>query len=421
MTSTTHAAEMAVDAPRTDVLERQNRELAILNGIATALNGSVDLTTSLSVVLSRVAEFLDLGTGWVLLLDEASGTPYLAAAQDLPPGLAEDPARLEGSCYCLDTFRSGDLAGAANINVVACSRLRGLTHGTGGLRYHASIPLYARERKLGVMNVASSEWRELSADELRILHTIGGMLGIAIERARLMEGSLEAGATEERNRIAREIHDTLAQGLSATALQLETAGALLESGAEPERVRAAVHRALETTRQNLMEARRSVLDLRSAPLQERNLADAIAALCESAAAELADGVPAMLPRPRRRWPCAPATVPSGGPKIEFNSIGGARPIPTRVEVALYRVAQEALSNALRHARADRIEVRLTAEPTQITLAITDDGVGFDVCQARDGRFGLVGMRERVRLLGGELCVDSRLGAGTRVQATVPLD
>lgn len=424
MTAAATTVGVAASAPRTELLEQQNRELAIVNAIATALNGSLDLATSLSAALSHVAELLDLGTGWVLLFDETSGDPFVAAAQNLPPGLASDPARLEGSCYCIDTFRTGDLAGAANINVIACSRLKGLPHGSGGLRFHASIPLLARGRKIGVLNVASSEWRQLSADELRILHTIGDMLGIAIERARLLEGSLEAGAVEERNRLAREIHDTLAQGLSATALQLETAEALLDGGAAATRVRAAIRRALETTRQNLEEARRSVLGLRSAPLQGRSLADAIAALCESAeptGGRAAGEKPTARRRPGR--PTAPTAPPelAAGPRIEFTASGMTRSIPARIEAALYRVAQEALSNALRHAHASVVTVQLGVDAGRVALSVTDDGVGFEVGQPRDGRFGLVGMRERVRLLGGELCVDSRPGGGTRVDATVPLD
>jgi two-component system, NarL family, sensor kinase len=124
--------------PPGGALARQNRELAILNSIATALNGSADLDAALSAVLSRVADLLDLGTGWVLLMDEATHQPYLAA----------EPERMEGPCLCLDTFQKGDLADAANFNVVACSRLKGLTNGAGGLRFHASIPLHAGNQKL---------------------------------------------------------------------------------------------------------------------------------------------------------------------------------------------------------------------------------------------------------------------------------
>jgi two-component system, NarL family, sensor kinase len=394
--STPRTAEPRRSAPA-EALAKQNRELAILNTIATELNESVDLSSSLSTVLSRVADFLDLGTGWVLLLDGVSGAPYLAAAQNLPPGLAEEPERMEGSCHCLEGFRSGDLDGAANINVVACSRLGGLEEGSGGLRCHASIPLHAGDKKLGVMNLASAEWRQLPADDLRILHTIGDMLGIAIERAGLVAGSLEAGVVEERNRLAREIHDTLAQGLSATALQLETAEALLDGGEDPERVRAAVRRALETTRQNLQEARRSVFDLRAASLEGHTLAEAIAELCALHGSDA-----------------------SGGPEVEFRTSGTARPIPSRVESALYRVAQEALSNALRHARAKHITVGLVAEPDRIRLYVSDDGQGFEVCRRRDGHFGLIGMRERVKLLGGQLSVCSQVGSGTLVVARIPL-
>ena len=141
---------------------------------------------------------------------------------------------MEGVCYCLETYAEGDLDGAANVNVVTCSRLAGLVDGTGGLRYHASIPLYApEEKKLGVLNVASTNWRELSDDDLRLLYTVGDLLSIAVERARLFEQSAELGAVEERNRLAREIHDTLAQGLAAISLQIETAEFHPNSASKP--------------------------------------------------------------------------------------------------------------------------------------------------------------------------------------------
>ena len=121
-------------------LERRNRELSILNAIASALNSTVDLNEALHAALAQVAALLDLHTGWIWLLDEETYAPYLAASQDLPPGLANYPRRMEGSCYCLDTYQAGDLGGAANVNVVTCTRLKGLVDGANGLRYHASIP-----------------------------------------------------------------------------------------------------------------------------------------------------------------------------------------------------------------------------------------------------------------------------------------
>lgn len=378
-----------------EALQRRNRELSILKTIAEGLNASVDLPTSLGRTLSLVAELLDLETGWVLLLDEQSGQPYLAAAQSLPPGLAREPERMAGSCYCLDTFRSGDLDGAANVNVVRCSRLKKLVAGTAGLAFHASIPLRAGDKELGVLNVASPEWRELTAEELRLLHTVGDMLGIAVERARWFDQSARAGAVEERNRLAREIHDTLAQGLAGIALRLDTADALLGGGAETGRIREAVAEALRITRASLEEARRSVLDLRAAPLEGRSLGEALAALADEADAE-------------------------DGARVRFEAVGAARPLPARVEAGIYRMAQEALHNAVRHAAAATIELRLEVTPDRAVVSVVDDGRGFDVDRVGDGHLGLIGLRERARLLGGETSIVSEPGVGTRVEVAVPL-
>ena len=123
----------------TQKLEHRNRELSILNSIAQALNREVDLPRALQTTLAQVAELLDLQTGWIWLINEDSGDPYLAAAQNLPPALANRPHRMDGTtyCYCLDTYQAGDLDGAANVNIVKCTRLQGLVDGTDGLRYHA--------------------------------------------------------------------------------------------------------------------------------------------------------------------------------------------------------------------------------------------------------------------------------------------
>lgn len=374
---------------------RRNRELGILNQIAQALNRQVDLDRALHAALAQVAELLNLKTGWVWLLREGSDETYLAASQNLPPGLADKPERMEGTCYCLDTFRAGDLEGAANVNVVTCSRLSKLVDGTGGLRYHASIPLYAHDEELGVMNLASSDWRELSADDLQLLYTIGDMLSIAIERARLFEGSVELGALEERNRLARDIHDTLSQGLAAISLQLEAAEAILENEEGRSKAEQAIHTALDLSRKNLEDARRSVLDLRAAPLEGRGLAEALAELVE-------------------------ATSGLTETEIKYSMSGGYRPLPLRLETGVYRVAEEALNNVVQHSDATRAELQLISTPGQIELVIEDDGKGFDPDSPPEGRFGLIGLQERVRLLGGSMDLRSSPGSGTSLRVIVPL-
>ena len=378
-------------------LERRNHELSVLNEIARELNRSVELGEALGFTLSQVAELLGLRTAWIWLIDDSSPEPYLAAARNLPPALSDDPRRMDGAryCYCLDTYKKGDLEGAANVNVLTCSRLDGLVDGTGGLRYHASIPLYAGDKKLGVMNVASPQWRGLSPEDLQLLSTIGDLLAIAVERARLYDRSARFGAVEERNRLAREIHDTLAQGLTATGLQLESAEALLDDEADAQRAREPLRLALSLTRSNLDEARRSVLDLRAAPLEGRSLPEALKTLVD-------------------RWEA------ETGVSARFKAINGSHPLPPRVEVALYRVCQEALTNVARHARAMRVTVRLVATPDNVRLVVQDDGRGFDASRVRDGRHGIVGMRERAATIGGSFEVEGGTDGGTRVQVEVPL-
>jgi two-component system NarL family sensor kinase len=377
-------------------LGQLNRELSILNSIAQALNRSVEMSEALGAALAQVAELLGLSTGWVWLLDEETGASYLAAAQNLPRALSKNPRRMTGSCYCLDTYRDGDLNGAANVNVVKCSRLSGLVDDTNGLRYHASIPLYAHSKQLGVLNVASTDWRELSADDLRLLYTVGDLLGIAIERARLFARSARVGALEERNRLAREIHDTLAQGITAVALQLEHADALLDTPKNAPRAQQAVRQALALTRANLEETRRSVHDLRAAPLEGRTLPEALAALAAEWSAE-------------------------GDTTASFELVGESRPLPVRIETGLYRMAQEALANVRRHAAARHVTLRLETVPRSVRLLIEDDGQGFDPEQVRAGSYGLMGLNERARLLGGTFRLESGLGAGTRLEVALPLD
>ena len=382
-------------------LQKRNRELSILNSIAQALHREVDLARALQVVLAQVADLFGLRTGWIYLVDNEQGRrndtdeeTYLAASHNLPTGLIDEPALMAGSCYCLDTFQSGDLDGAANVNIITCSRLRKLVSGTEGLRFHASIPLYAQERKLGVLNVASTDWNELSEDDLCLLYTVGDLLSIAIERAQLFERSAHFGAIEERNRLAREIHDTLAQGFSGIALQLETADALLEKSADDGAARRFVQQALAVARTSLDEARRSVLDLRAAPLEGRTLAQALSLLVGTHQGKKA--------------------------ALQFVQQGADRPLPKQIEAGLYRIAQEALQNACRHADAAQIKLVFALNPNEVLLEIIDDGNGFLPEEADKERFGLLGMNERARLLGGQLTIESDAQRGSRISVCVPV-
>jgi two-component system NarL family sensor kinase len=373
-----------------------DHDLSILNTLAHSLSHSASLEQVLLTALDRVAELLNLETGWVWLLDEQTGEPLLAATRNLPPGLVVHPELMEGTCYCLSTYQAGDLRGAANVNVVWCSRLTKLVEGSNQLRCHASIPLYADDDKLGILNVASPDWRELSAGELNLLYTVGALVSLAVARMRLAARTARLAAVEERNRLARDIHDTLAQSLAAITMQLESADALAEAGNDG-RVGEAVRRALGLARSTLEEARRSVVELRATPVTGRGLVRAIRAL----PAELSVGV-------------------GRCPELRVRTRGMGERLPTALEVGLYHIAREALANVCRHADAVHASVFIERRGERVRMRIVDDGVGFDVAGRLAGRFGILGMNERARLLGGRLRIASAPGHGTTAEVDVPI-
>ncbi len=209
-------------------------------------------------------------------------------------------------------------------------------------------------------------------------------------QAQLLVQAREAGVGDERQRLAREIHDTLAQGLTGIITQLEAAQQT-GSGTERERRSGSAKR---LARDSLAEARRSVQALRPQALENSKLPEA-----------LADEV--------ARWSV------TTGVAVEVETTGDARALHPEVEVTLLRVAQEALTNVAKHAGASRAGVTLSYMEDVVTLDVRDDGVGFAQDPGDDGGFGLIAMRQRVSRLAGQFEVESEPGAGTAVSASVP--
>jgi two-component system NarL family sensor kinase len=366
------------------------RELEIVGAVAEALNSSPSVQQALERTLELVTGLLGLQTGWVWLVDPESGHMYNAAARNLPPYLQE-PVRMSGEtwCLCIDEFRGGALT-PRNVDVMQCSRLAPAVRArktdlTRGLAHHASVPLSFQGKPLGIMNITAPAMRRLSAAELRLLGTIGLQVGVAIERARLAEESAALARADERTRLAREIHDTLAQGLVALTLQIETA--LREVGRDPDRVRERLEKALSTARTSLDEARRSVTDLRGAT-RGKSLARALASLAREFTAD-------------------------SGIRVELE-IGGPCALDPSVEGELFRIAQQALDNVRQHAHATRARLTLTCTKRRSALVIEDDGAGFDVRRVAADRHGIRGMRERAEAIGWRLRITSRKSGGTRV-------
>jgi len=219
---------------------------------------------------------------------------------------------------------------------------------------------------------------------------------LAATRAELAEASRNAGVLAERERLARELHDTVAQGFISVVTQLESAEQSLEnqSGAGPARDR--ITKAQETARASLDELRRSVRALRPDLLESSSLTAALEQLVTRWSAET--GIPG-----------------------ELRTTGDPVALHPEAELALLRIAQEALTNVGRHARASRAVLTLSYQDDTVTLDVHDDGVGFDGAARLhgDGGFGLIGMRERVEAAGGALAVESMPGQGTTIAASVP--
>ncbi|HZM78404.1 MAG TPA: sensor histidine kinase [Candidatus Limnocylindrales bacterium] len=215
---------------------------------------------------------------------------------------------------------------------------------------------------------------------------------LAATRATLEQVSREAGALAERERLAREIHDTLAQGFTSVLILLEAA---LSAGPDdPQAAREMVERARDTARENLAEARALVAALTPPDLSQTSLPEALRRIVDR------------------------ATVQSG-PHAELAVCGVPRGLPTAHEVALLRIAQEALTNVGRHAGASKVAVVLDYGDGGVSLRVSDDGRGFDPAAAPAGGFGLEGMRSRAAGVGGVVTVDTAPGRGVSVCLKVP--
>jgi signal transduction histidine kinase len=199
----------------------------------------------------------------------------------------------------------------------------------------------------------------------------------------------ELAMTQERNRLAREIHDNLGHYLTIVNVQIEAARAVIQS--DPARGLDALNKAQDLTQKGLTRVRESVAALRESPVSNRPLSEAIVSLVEE--------------------------TQSSGLVTEFKVIGIPVSLKNKVALALYRASQEGLTNVRRHARASRVDVLLDFQPEQVLLEVVDNGVG---AADTGGGFGLLGIRERVQLLGGRLEIDTSVGKGFCLRASVPV-
>jgi len=382
--------------------ERTRAErLAILNDISRTISAVLDLEPLLGAIARECMRLVDLhypligyrtATGWITATGVSGAIGHHARETDVGP-LAT---------IVMDTRTPlfvAEYAVACRERGLAPTALPGLELPLGWI----GVPMVVGAQVVGVLaGFIAAE--HATAEHAQLLSIMANQAAIAIENARLYHDAQELGVVEERNRLAREIHDTIAQGLTATTYQLELADTFLAM--EPpklDRVQEKLHRSLALTRANLEEARRSVMDLRAAHLQNVTLTEAFERL-------------------------AATFTNDAGVVVTVTAAEEFPALPSPVSAGLYRIGQEALANIARHAQATQVAMSLGIEKGAALLTIHDDGVGFDpeivatqrTARGTSGGFGLIGIRERAQLLGGTSDIRSDVGAGTRIVVRVPL-
>jgi len=382
----------------TDVeLQKQVKFLRALNQVALSVSQSLVLDDVLTNAVDAVLHVMDTDTAWIYLLREGESTLSLRVHRGFSAGFAEQVSQIEvGSGLNGQVAKTGKPLLVGDIHLYPGPNQQLLAQ--EGLRSFAAVPLRAKENNVGVLGVATRDDRQFTDNEVDLLSAIGGQVGIAVENARLYRRSRQAAILEERNRVAREIHDSLAQAFTGIVVQLEAAERL--AGRRPEQAQASLHKARDLARTSLQEARRSVWGLRPRSLEDQSLTEALHNQVRAAQGE-------------------------NGLTLRFATSGAERNLSPDVEMNLFRIAQEALNNVRRHADAHNAGIQFDFGAQHVRLVVWDDGVGLPAdCNAAsgddDGRgFGLIGMQERTTLLNGQMTVTSAPGEGTQVEIIVP--
>ncbi len=270
-------------------------------------------------------------------------------------------------------------------------------HELSGIRSELAVPIRAGDTVIGVVDIESRRLAAFDEGDLFTVQILADQIAVALENARLNAEARELAVTEERNRLAGEIHDLLAQGLTGIALQLELADVALDG--DPALARKSVQKALALARGNLDEARFSVLDLRKGLRRDQTLPEALVELAGRFERE------------------------SGIRTRVLTRDGFAERMPARVERGLYRIAEETLGAVTRRLGARHVAIEVGCVPGGVELVIEDDGRGFDPTEERGGvpaGVSLVAIQERTKLLGGTVGVQTAVNEGTRITVRVPV-
>jgi two-component system NarL family sensor kinase len=361
--------------------------LQALKEIAEHLNEATEMNEMLENVLHRLLEVMKLETGWILFVNE-TGKHELIADVNLPAALQHEQKRLmcTGACWCTERFVSGRLQKATNI--IECKRIEEALdlewNGTGGITHHASVPLRAGEERLGVLNVAAAGKQTFTNEELALLEAIALQIGTTIKRMKLVEQERKYDIISERNRLARDLHDSVKQLLFTISL---TAKGMQNRTKDTEFGEMLAHIS-ELSTAALQEMHTLIWQLRPEGLEE-GIATALTRYGEILGLEVDCRVSFVLT------------------------------LPSEIEEALWRIGQEALNNCKKYAKCNKVIILLSLHRSkgEIKMVIQDDGVGFESTRTEKDGFGLKSMKERAELMKGTFQIQDN--NGTTITVTIP--
>lgn len=377
------------------------RQVEILKNSLDALATEPDPTRLAGHILGSVIRQFGAHSGSVWARDPGSATVTLRFAfedgcvvhRDDPRFTGLDPRLpMESAWPWPEVFRNGTASVIEDIRDVPSFPLRDRLIPMGIVTV-LFAPMAVMGHLEGAVALRFTTRRSFSSDEIELAVAFASQLMLAIELTRLSQESRESAILAERNRMARDIHDTLAQGFTGVIVQLEAAEDAKQRKLDTE-VDHHIRCAVDLARESLKEARRSIGALRPSALESGTLYDALPLLFER-------------------------MVAGTGLQLEFAMQGDSVRLPPDWESDLLRIGQEVLTNVLRHAKASRFHAALAFASGSLRLEFRDDGIGFDPA-VRNGGFGLRGMHERASNMGATLDIRSKPGDGTHIVIAVPL-
>ena len=402
----THVVRVAIERDRAEAALRASERVA--RGQVEALTYSLDVLATapapdkfLGQMLSTIGRMLGAQSVILWLLNEsndslvlrswAEGTNFAKVDPEHP--FTKNPSSWKEDPGVRELFFSGAPVACEDVenDPYISTELREYLK-SGGTKKFLRIPTLVGGRVKGFIGIRHGDRPPYRPEEIELAQALAHQAMLAIQLNEFAEQSRQAAVLEERNRLARDIHDTLAQGFTGVIVQLE---ALEDAIACCRRKEANEHlrRAGDLARQSLNEARRSVHALRPQALQRGNFWEALKGIVKN-------------------------TTAGTALHTTFNLRGKLRNLPQYWQENLLHIGQEALTNSLKYAHPRNFETRLIFNTKELRLELRDDGDGFQVKARTDG-FGLAGMRERVEQMGGNLTISSRRGKGTKIAVTLP--